>query len=229
MWQLAAAQGATGLIGAYMQSRAMKSAEKQQRKGMKLQAQAIQAGQAQLNRIYADTAPARQHLLEVVRNDPNKLRPDQKVELQGVRNRTQNQLSTTGLRGSGKAQSGVLRRVEADGYGGMIADNNRRSDLAAGYLTGQGYNAAGQSAAMNLSLGNVYGDAGAAKGDSILAQSAAWGKGIGSAVGGFAGALEEWQRSRGSRYAAGGGSGNAGGGFQLGSMQIPAHIGGGTP
>lgn len=85
----------------------------------------------------------------------NTLTPAQRTALNDARTTALNQLSNSGLRGSARATSAVVRDVEGRMRDQYLDANQRRSDTAAQTLSGQYFNAGNNIANMNVSQGNA--------------------------------------------------------------------------
>jgi hypothetical protein len=131
-------KGAGDIYGAISSSNANTKAAK------KL-AEAEQQKVALQKQVYGDlqdqSAPAVNYFRTTLAS-PSTLTPDQEDERGELERQTLNQVNRTGLRGSGRAVTSALRRVDADYVNGAMAQNRSRRDTAAGQLSGQYFSAA---------------------------------------------------------------------------------------
>lgn len=124
----------------------------------RLRREANEQAQRRFEEIQRQTAPANSYLRSVYAN-PNALNPLQRQQLEETRRTVANQLATSGLRGSGRAQVAALRGVESDFINRAVDANLRRADQAAQQQSSQGYNATSQMAGLDAATGRAAGDA----------------------------------------------------------------------
>lgn len=108
-----------------------------------------QGNQQALERVDQTRAialPGVSRLRTVAMQQPDRLTPDQEYQLEEARRQALTGLNASGLRGSGRATTAVLRGVESDFRNRAIAQNRDRTDRAAAALAGPYFGAAGQGA-----------------------------------------------------------------------------------
>lgn len=105
----------------------------------------IQAGDAdairRLDEIRETSAPAVSQLRTTAITPVNMLQPDQEQQLEELRRNSLRGLNASGLRGSGRATTAVLRNVESDFRTKAIGENRDRRDQAARTLAGPFFSA----------------------------------------------------------------------------------------
>ncbi|MBK8200430.1 MAG: hypothetical protein IPK75_18940 [Acidobacteria bacterium] len=200
MLAMAAIPAATGLLGAFMGSQANSAAAKTQKKALRQQQEQQRIAQQRFEQMQVETAPARARMQQLAGSDPNQLTAEQKIALRDQSRQAVNMLGMSGLRGSGRAQSGVLSRVRGDAIARYTSENARRSDVAAGALTGQYYNAGDKVAGMDLAQGQTYADIGGVDAQKTVANAQLWGQALGAVGGAASGGLKDYMRQSG-RYA----------------------------
>jgi hypothetical protein len=159
------------------------SSSKSNTKAAKKLAEAEQQKVALQKQVYGDLESKSEPAVNYFRTtlaSPSTLTPDQEDERGELERQTLNQVNRTGLRGSGRAVTSALRRVDADYVNGAMAQNRSRRDAAAGQLSGQYF-----SAANNLanSEGNGAVDAATAEANASQANSNLRGQAIGDISG----------------------------------------------
>lgn len=179
--------------------------------------QAVAAGnaaaQARLARLEESGRPGVSYLRSVVAGDPAMLSPQQNVELQEAQRIGANQLATTGLRGSGRAVTGMLRKLNEGGRVRMIEDNRQRQGNAATALSNLSTGATTQMAGIDQGSGGSAGniilgsgrteaglitDSGSARGNALAANGAVSNSTLGALSGIFA--ADERNKQRERRY-----------------------------
>ncbi len=128
-----------------------------------------------LQPFVAAGAPARSYLQQIMTTDPSKLTPMQRIGLDDLTRRTENNLSVSGLRGAGYGGQGVLGDATQRYLAGAFNTNQARSDAAASTLNNQGYGASQGTANIDLGTGSNLASIGIGEGNAIgnLARSTA--------------------------------------------------------
>lgn len=131
------------------------------REGQAQNIRAIQAGQAasmgRLDAIAAEAQPATTYLRSVMGQDPNMLTQQQQQQMEEVRRQTLVGLNNSGLRGSARATTGAIRKIDSTTMGDMVAQNRARADAAAGTLAGRGQQAQVAAAAVPMNVAAAEG------------------------------------------------------------------------
>lgn len=159
--------------------------------------------------IVKNAIPANVYFRNLIATEGGGLTPGQKQELDDIRRSTLSSLSTSGLRGSGRATTAALRGVETDALGRFTAENRERAMRAAGVLSSQGIHAkdvitnAGQAWAAGQAQGlAAQGDnsvlAAIANAQNTTANANMWGQTIGDLSSTIAGSVKDY--ARGSKY-----------------------------
>ncbi|WP_417790276.1 hypothetical protein [Terasakiella pusilla] len=175
----------------YTSSRAAKANEKAAQtvaQGYNNQAAAIREGseraQRQFEEIQAHSKPGVTYLREVTNADPYQLTLGQRQDLDAVRRASINSLNQSGLRGSGRAVTEALRKVESDYRGNAINSNLIRSQNAANQLASDYSQASINSANASFNTGSRLGSLGVgaqeAEANADLANEKMKGAAIGS-------------------------------------------------
>lgn len=128
-----------------VQVQANQAAQQQLQEAQKKVEAAGQQTQQKLDVLAGQGQPGIDYLRTLTVTNPYSLNPQQQLQLEDARRVAVNSMPS-GLRGSGRAVTASVRRVEEGTRGDMIASNQRRSDSAANVLAGMGNNAAMQSA-----------------------------------------------------------------------------------
>jgi hypothetical protein len=145
-------------IGAFANSGASKSYTKALKQANKLRAKALNQAQT----IYEDqreqAEPAVQYLRDVVANPVGGLYPDQVAAQMEARRQALNDISRSGLRGSGRAVTAGLKSVDSDFVNDALAQNRQNRMGAAGALSGQSFQAGSNAARAMISGGDAAAD-----------------------------------------------------------------------
>lgn len=161
----------------------------------------------------AQTQPGVSYLRSVTGINPGQLTAGQTAGLDIARQTAQNQLATSGLRGSGQGQLDVLRGLDKSYIGDAVTANTQRADAAAGTLAGENAQAGATAAYLNQGAAGQVGAA-AEKGALYPAQAttgnaATQAQATGAATSDFSTLLNgSGQRARQSSYAGVGGAPN---------------------
>lgn len=136
------------------------------KKGAAIQADAINRSTALANQrfqqVQDQTAPAVAYQKQVIQQGANPaLTPAQKIQVDDARRSTIDAMSVSGLRGSGKAVTDAVRRVESGTVANLFDQNQRRADTAASGLSNQFFGAANQMGANDMRAGYTTGQIGA--------------------------------------------------------------------
>lgn len=141
-----AVQGVAAVAGSAIAANANAEAAEIAAQAAQRQTDAINAANAQAQQrfdtIQSQTAPGVSHLRTTALTAPEQLTPEQRFQLDQTRQEALNSLNASGLRGSGRATTAVLRNVESGFRNTAIGQNRNRQDTAANVLAGQNFNAA---------------------------------------------------------------------------------------
>lgn len=198
--------GGTMLYGSKLasdaNSRAAASALQGQREANAAIIQGNNLAQERFNQAQQQTAPGTTYLRSLVSADPNVLSPSQQRQLDTLRRTTGAQLAASGLRGAGRAVTKSIRDVESDYTSRAIDSNRARSDMAAGNLSGQYFNAGNNSANASVNTGNAIGQGALNTAGTVanadIATAATQGQTLGAVASIFANANKEEERK--SKY-----------------------------
>lgn len=154
-WAIPAGLTATGM---WLASDANKDAAKitadATNRATDAQLQGIQDATAILQQQQAAASPGLTAMQSMI-TAGNTLTPAQRTALGDARTTALNQLSNSGLRGSARATSAVVRDVEGRMRNQYLDANQGKADSAAQTLSGQYFNAGNNIANMNVSQGNA--------------------------------------------------------------------------
>lgn len=150
-------------------------------KAAKLQADAINRSTALANQrfqqVQQQTAPAVAHQQAVIQQaGAGGLTPVQKIAVDDARAGTIAAMSASGLRGSGKAVTDAVRRVETGTTANFMDQNAGRADRAATSLSSQFFGAANAMGANDVRAGYATGQIGA---DATTADATLRGRALG--------------------------------------------------
>ena len=191
------------IVGAKLASDANDKAAEQfavsQAAAAQAQADANAQAQTRYDALQAQTAGGVSRLQGVVSN-PNTLTPEQRAQLDELRRNSANQLATSSLRGSGRAITEAIKRVEADFTTRALGDNARRADTAAGQLANASFNATGRQANLDSSSGFARGNAVQATGLADAGATVANEQLRGAALGDVTSLIATNAKGRESRY-----------------------------
>lgn len=147
-------------LGAVGNSKAASTSSKYAKKALELEREKL----AEARTIYEDekaqAEPAVSYLRQVVATPVGGLYPDQLAAQEEVRRQGLNDISRSGLRGSGRAVTAALKRIDSDFVNGAMAQNRQNRLSAAGGL-------AGQSFAASNNIANSLVNEGAAEANTV--------------------------------------------------------------
>lgn len=203
-WLTALFAGGAALGGAYLTSQANKKAAELAAQASDRNTQAIRAGQQQatqrLDTQVAQAQPGTEYLRSLVANPPQIITPSQQLQLEDTRRQANNVLSHSGMRGSGRAVTASIRKVEADTKGNFYDQNQRRADTAGAILAGQAQGANQQAANVDMNAGTQVGQGAIAAGNTAAnagtATAASNASTLGAIASIFANDAKEQQREK---------------------------------
>ena len=199
----AAVIGIPTLIAADMSSKANVKAAQIAADAANRQAEAIAAGndmaQQRFQTLQDQTAPGVSHLRTVV-SAPTGLTPDQIAAQEELRRQSTNQISRSGLRGSGRATTTLIKTVDTDFVNKALAANRGRQDAAAGALATPGLASYGQQAGVDQNTGKAIGAAEMTGGLAAAGAETANAQLQGRALGDIASVIASDIKGRESRY-----------------------------
>jgi hypothetical protein len=181
-----------------------KSASKSQAKALKeanaIEREKLAEGTKQYGEIKEMAAPGISYLRNLIQVPTGGLYADQVAAQEENRRQGLNDLSHSGLRGSGRAVTASLKRIDSDFVNGALAQNRGARQQAATTLTGPFFNAGSNIASATINGGrseadNVA-DMGATKGNETLANTQL----IGKAIGDIGSLAASEMKGRDSRY-----------------------------
>lgn len=193
------------IAGSVISSSANSAATKKQNKALEQANQIRQKAITDAEGIYQgqeeQAAPAVQYLRDVVSNPVGGLYPDQLAAQQEERRNALNDISSSGLRGSGRAVTAGLKRVDSDFVNSALAQNRGNRQNAANTLAGQSFTA-GENTARTLLSG---GDAAASTTEDMGTNQANLGTTnanlAGNTIGDIGSLIAQETKGRDSRYA----------------------------
>lgn len=179
----AAASVAGAGLGILGNAKASKASKKAMKEANKIE----QAKLAEATRQYEDlkttAAPAVSYLQNLISVPQGGLYQDQVAAQEDNRRQALNDLSHSGLRGSGRAVTASLKSIDSDFVNNALAQNRGARQAAAGQLTGPYFNAGSNIAQATLNGGRTQADnvaeQGANTGNAMLANTQLIGKAIG--------------------------------------------------
>lgn len=196
---------AASIAGDFIGSSANEKATKEQNKALE-QANALrQEGIDKATGIYSDlkeqSAPAVRYLQDVVSNPVGGLYPDQVAAQQEERRNALNDVSSSGLRGSGRAVTASLKKVDSDFYNDALAQNRSNRMGAAGQLTGQYFSAGDNTANALLSGNNAAANTTEQEGTNTANLGTTNATMLGNTLGDIGSLIAQETKGRDSRYA----------------------------
>lgn len=190
--------------GALISSSANKSATATSNKALKqanaLRQQAIDKATGIYSDLKTESAPAVRYLQDVVANPVGGLYPDQVEAQQEERRNALNDVSHSGLRGSGRAVTASLKKVDSDFYNNAMAQNRGNRMNAAGQLTGQFFQAGDNTANALLSGGNAAADTEEKTGNNSANLGTTNASLVGNTLGDIGSLIAQETKGRDSRY-----------------------------
>lgn len=186
-------------LGKSANKKAAKSASKIAKKQLKLEQAAINEATRQYEETKTLAAPGVARLRQTVAS-PGRLTPVQADELQDTRRRTLNDLSRSGLRGSGRAVTTAFKNVESDFVNKALDANRQRGDQAASELAGPFFNATGQTANLVLKGADAESGALADQGEAQQGKTIANANLAGQTLGDVSSLIASEVKGRESRY-----------------------------
>jgi hypothetical protein len=193
------AQVAGTIIGAQANKNAAKKAAAAAQGQAKARQEGLRQAGEEFEGIAGDTATAPTYLRRVVAG-ANTLQPWQRAALEDARRDSMRSVLRSGLRGSGRAVTAALSKVDADLRNRFLESNQQRSDRAASELAQPHFNARSRLAATYADTGEALGEgiyeAGINKAQAGLANANLIGRTIGDVGSVIAGEL----KPRPSRY-----------------------------
>lgn len=165
---------------------------------------AIEAGnraaQERFDQQQAQAAPAVSQLRTIAMTPPGTLTPEQQQGLEDARRSTLRSLNASGLRGSGRATTAVIKSVESDARNRAVATNQARSDAATQQLANQGFAAGTNAANVDSRTGTAVGAAERQAGTTAANLQTAQGAIQGQALADVASIIAGGQKARASRF-----------------------------
>lgn len=147
--------GAAAIGSSVISSNANNRAAEEARRAEDARAQAIQQGNANAMRYVeeqrAGAEPAVSRLRSIAITPPEELTPEQRAGLNDVQLAAGRSLNASGLRGSGRAATAVIKKTTGDFINSSVAANRARADNATSQLSNQ--YASGTTQAANISSG----------------------------------------------------------------------------
>ncbi len=196
---------AASLGGAALGFFGNKSASKKQVKALKeankLQERAI----AEATRIYDEqkelAAPGVTYLRQLTSVPVNGLYPDQVAAQEELRRQGLNDISHSGLRGSGRAVTAALKRIDSDFMNEALRQNRGTRQQAASTLAGPFFSAGSSTAGALLGGGNAAAENATNIGNAQAGATLANTELIGKALGDISSLAASEIKGRDSRYA----------------------------
>jgi hypothetical protein len=171
-----------GLLGSEANDDAAKDYKQAVNRAIAYQRQADKEAKAQYRRMRLEAQPGMTRMNQNIAYS-GRLTPAQEAEMNELRRRSINAVSTSGLKGSGRAVTAAVRDVESDARRNFLDDNARRGDAAAGQLVQPYFAASGDIANINIQGGQNEANAaisqGMNQGQAGVANANVWGETIG--------------------------------------------------
>jgi hypothetical protein len=191
------------VAGGIIASNANKKAAERAAAASQGQAKARQKGLAQagdeFESVAGETAIAPTYLRRVVAGS-NTLQPWQRQGLEDARRDAMRSVSTSGLRGSGRAVTAALTKVDSDLRNKFLESNQARSDRAASELAQPHFNARSRLAATYADTGEALGEGIYEAGMNKAASGLATAQQVGNTIGDVGSVIAGELKPRPSRY-----------------------------
>lgn len=176
------------------------ASKKAAKKAAKLEEAKLAEATRQYNEIRTDAAPGVAYLRNLVAVPQNGLYPDQIAAQEEVRRQGLNDISHSGLRGSGRAVTAALKKIDSDFYNTAMAGNRNARQQAASQLAGPYFTAGSNIAQATLSGGQSQAASIADQGNTTANATLANSELVGKALGDISSLAASEIKGRDSRY-----------------------------
>lgn len=197
----AVASVAGEVIGSSANSKATKAQNKALEQANALRQEGIDKATGIYGDLQTASAPAVNYLRDVVANPVGGLYPDQLEAQQDERRNALNDVSSSGLRGSGRAVTASLKKVDSDFVNTAMAQNRNNRMNAAGQLTGQYFTAGDNTASALASGANEAANTTEQQGTNTANLGTTNANMLGNTLGDIGSLIAQETKGRDSRYA----------------------------